>query len=70
MTQNDNILLYLGLWYNKNKKLTAKNKFIRRNIISLQHKILMKKLRTEVTIKKTRRIDLDVLAQVSKESQS
>jgi len=33
--QNDNILLHLGFWYKKNKKLTARNKFLKRKIMGL-----------------------------------
>lgn len=68
-TQNGNILLHLGLWYKKNKKLKTKNKFHKRNIMSLQHKILTKKLRMPVTIKNARRTNLDVISQVSEEPQ-
>ena len=62
------ILLHLGLWYKKNKKLIAKNKFLKRKIISLQHRILMKKPRMTITIKKARRTKLDFLSKVSEEA--
>lgn len=61
-------MLHLGLWYEKNKKLKAKNMFLKNNVISLQHRSLMKRLRMIVTIKKERRNNLDVLAQASKKS--
>lgn len=69
-TKNDNILLHIGSWYKKNKKFTAKNKFLKKKVTSLKNIILMKKPRmTTVRIRKTKRTDLDAFDQVSKESQ-
>lgn len=62
--QNDNILLHLGMWHKKNKKLNAHNKFLKRKIMGLKHKILMRKPRMTTAAKESRRSNLDVLAQV------
>lgn len=64
-TKNDNILLHLGLWYDKNKKLKEKKKSLKRKVINLKNKIMMKKPRMAVTKKKAKKTNIDVLAQVS-----
>ena len=61
-TKNDNILLHLGLWYKKNKKLKQKNRSLEIKVINLKYKILMKKPRMAVAKKKVKKINLDVLA--------
>jgi len=35
-TKNDNILLPLGFWYEKNKKLKEKKKSLKRKVINLK----------------------------------
>lgn len=60
-TQNDNILLHLGLWYKKNNKLKDKNKFLKEKVTSLKNIILMKKPRMEINIRKARSTNLDVI---------
>ena len=61
-TQNDNIILHISLWYDKNNNLKEKNKSLKRKAISLKYKILMKKPRMGVAKKKVKKKNLDVLA--------
>ena len=64
---HDNTILYLGLWYKKNMKLKRKNKILNRIVINLKYKLLMRKPRITVTLKKSKRRKLDVLAEVSEQ---
>ena len=64
-TINDNTLLHLGLWFKKNKNLNNKNKNINRQIINLNYNLLMRKPRMVVTKRKEKKLNLDVLAEVS-----
>ena len=64
-TKNDNILLHISLWLDKNKNLKEKNKSLKREVISLKYRIMMKKPRMVDTKKKAKKTNLDVLAQVS-----
>ena len=64
-TKNDNILLHLGRWYKKNKKLKQNNRALKRKVINMKYKILMKNPRMAVTKNMVKKINLDVLAEVS-----
>jgi len=50
-------------------KLKKKKRALQRQVINLKYKILMTKPRMEVTGKKVKKMNLDVLAEVSKEMQ-
>jgi len=63
-TKNDNIMLHLGLWFEKNRKLREINKFLKRKVMSLKCRILMKKPGMTVARKKVKRTNLDVSYQV------
>jgi len=62
-TQNENILLHLALWYDKNKKLKEKNKTLKRKVLSLKYKILIKKPMIAIAKKKVKKTKLEFLAQ-------
>ena len=64
--KSENILLHLSLWYKNNKKLKQKNRALQWQVINLKYKILMRKPRMEVGGKKGKKMELNVLAEVSK----
>lgn len=66
---HDNTIMHLGLWCTKNRKLKRKNRSLNRTIIKLKCKLLMKKPIMVVTSKKSKRIKLDVLAEVFEKMQ-
>ena len=69
IAKSHKLLLHLNLWYKKNMKLKKKKRALQRQVINLKYKILMTKPRMEVTGKKVKKMNLDVLAEVSKEMQ-
>lgn len=66
---HDNTILHLSLWYKKNRKLKRKNKHSNKTLINLKYKLLVKKPRMVVTSKRSKRIKLDVLVEVSEQMQ-
>jgi len=69
IAKSDSLLLHLSMWFNKNKKLKKKNKALHKQVINLKYKILMRKPRMAITEKKVKKMNLDVLADVSKQIQ-
>jgi len=60
-TIHDNSMPHLGLWYKKNK-LKRKNRKLNKTLINLIYRLLMKKPRTTVSARRSKKRKLDVLA--------
>ena len=57
ISESDNLILHLSLWYKKNKKLKKENRAMQREIINPNFNILMKKQRMEVATKKKKKVN-------------
>ena len=62
---NNTFTLQLGTLHKENRKLKKRNKKLNRGLINLRFKLLMKKPRMTLTTKRSRKIRLDVLAELS-----
>lgn len=61
---HDNSMLYLGLWYKKNRKLKRKNSNLSRTLINLKYRLLMKKTIMAVSARRSKKRKLVVLVEV------
>ena len=63
-SMNNTLSQQMKTLYKANKKLKKRNKKLNRALINLRFKALMRKPRMELTTKRSRKMKLDVLAEV------